>query len=84
MATNKGEGSGIQAGMQALRDSAGCQDLTYEGVLNACVEEAIVQFYHSHEVPRVPPEAIEKVRVLLGETGPPKWYLDVFRYRWDR
>jgi hypothetical protein len=70
--------------MRAIRARADWLDLRYKVVLNDGFE-AIVEFCNNHGmVPHVPPQVIERVKEFLGEAGPPKWYLDVQKYRWNR
>jgi hypothetical protein len=84
LATDKVEGREIPDGMRAIRAQADWLDLRYKVVLNDGFE-AIVEFSNNHgTVPRVPPQVIERVKEFLGEAGPPKWYLDVQKYRWNR
>jgi len=71
LATDKVEGREIPDGMRAIRAWADWLDLRYKVVLNDGFE-AIVEFCNNHG------------KVFSGEAGPPKWYLDVQKYRWNR
>ncbi len=84
LATVKKKGREVVEGMQTIRERVSWHDLDLAGVLNEGFH-AIIEFCNSYNtVPPVPPDVTDKVRELLGEKGPPKWYLDAEKYRWTR
>ena len=76
LAKVKKQGHEFVEGMKTIKEQAEWSDLKLAGVLNEGFH-AIIEFRNSYNSStHVPPAVIEKVKKLLGEAGPPKWYLD--------
>ena len=82
LATVRKQGREFIEGMKTIKEQAGWSDLKLAGVLNEGFH-AIIEFRNSYNhAAHVPLAVIEKVKKLLGESGPPKWYLDAEKHRW--
>jgi hypothetical protein len=82
LAKVKKHGREFVEGMKTIKEQAEWEDLKLAGVLNEGFH-AIIEFRNTYNTgTHVPPAVIEKVKKLLGEGGPPKWYLDAEKYRW--
>ena len=82
LATVRKQGREFIEGMKTIKEQAGWSDLKLAGVLNEGFH-AIIEFRNSYNhAAHVPLAVIEKVEKLLGESGPPKWYLDAEKHRW--
>lgn len=84
LATVKRKGGEFVEGMRTIRELVDWDELDLVGVLNEGFY-AIIEFRNSYDtVTPVPSDVTERVRELLGEEGPPKWYLDGEKFRWTR
>lgn len=84
VATRKRAGLEFVDGMKTIQEQVDWY-LCLEGILYEDFH-SIIEFRNSYddELDKpVPPDIIEKVKLLLGQQGSPKWYLDAEKYRWS-
>jgi len=85
VATRKRAGLEFVDGMKTIQEQVKWY-LCLEGILSEDFD-TILEFRNSYDDKSdisVPPDIIEKVKALLGQQGPPKWYMDNEKYCWTR